>query len=683
MAPVQICVFNPVTTFIDQVTAASVGPGIAGQPVVLNSLGFLDSSLFGQGVIATAGQNLSPGNLVNLYSQSGTLHAQLAYAADAGTAPSGAAYPRPASGFVSSQIFTGGTGAVSFIGTFVYIDGNAEFGVNDIGTIVFLSPVTPGGVTKTAPTVGSPPPGQLDQSVGYVVGFAAPNKVTVAFSAAFLDFTQINGILPISKGGTNAVTAPAALINLIGGSPASGDALVWNGTAWVPDVLPVIGGGTGATTGAAALINLIGGSPASGDALVWSGTAWVPSASSAITGTITAGQVAFGAATANTISGSANFTFNSGNVTLTGGQVLVPSGSVSAPSYTFTGTSGMYPQSGVGSPPARGIGFAIEGVNAFSIYDNEVIVPTSLAVNGAETITTPDGVVQLNLVNSGAPAGNYLRLKCDGSGQGSIQSAIGGPGVSCEIDFNSGALLALTGSGVVITTDTDVAFKVNGSPNPAFDLICSDAVLTIGGPHTVLSMLGASGVLQLNGQVSGSASISVASAAGTPATLLLPITTGLASQALVTDGNNPQQTSWGNPIFTSGSAGAPSIAFIGAAGTGMYLLSTIGSPPSFELGISVNGVLQFAVEDDGVAVTGHLNTSAANGDLSGNISSVGGTTVSKVFAVSFTQTPVVVVTPTTNAGAFYLSSVSNTGFTVTYANTGAQTFNYMVIGNPN
>ncbi len=68
---------------------------------------------------------------------------------------------------------------------------------------------------------------------------------------------------------------------------------------------------------------------------------------------------------------------------------------------------------------------------------------------------------------------------------------------------------------------------------------------------------------------------------------------------------------------------------------------------------------------------------------SGQISSGSGTTVSKSFAVNYGGTPVVVVTPTTNAGAFYLSAVSSSGFTVTYATSGAQTFNYIVVGNPN
>lgn len=46
------------------------------------------------------------------------------------------------------------------------------------------------------------------------------------------------------------------------------------------------------------------------------------------------------------------------------------------------------------------------------------------------------------------------------------------------------------------------------------------------------------------GSTSGSASIGVAAVAGTPNKLLLPISTGTANQALVTDGANPQQLSY-------------------------------------------------------------------------------------------------------------------------------------------
>ena len=67
----------------------------------------------------------------------------------------------------------------------------------------------------------------------------------------------------------------------------------------------------------------------------------------------------------------------------------------------------------------------------------------------------------------------------------------------------------------------------------------------------------------------------------------------------------------------------------------------------------------------------------------GTLAQTGGTSVSVKYAVAYTSIPTVVVTPTSNAGAFYISASSTTGFTITYATSGAQTFNYIVMGNPN
>ena len=66
----------------------------------------------------------------------------------------------------------------------------------------------------------------------------------------------------------------------------------------------------------------------------------------------------------------------------------------------------------------------------------------------------------------------------------------------------------------------------------------------------------------------------------------------------------------------------------------------------------------------------------------GTLTQTGGTVASYTYATAYTNTPTVVVTPTSNCGAFYISSSSTTGFSITYANSGTQTFNYQVMGNP-
>src|SRR5271163_663917 len=224
MALPLICVFNPITTLIDQIPSAATGPASSGTPVVTNVNGVIDPSFLGTGSTTNSGEAISSGQLVNLYSLAGTLTAQLASAQGTGISPSGIPYPVPAQGFASSVV--GGQFIVNFFGTFVYIDGHSEFSALSIGAEVYLSAVTPGGVTLT-------PPVALEQAVGQVVGFTAPNVVTINFISGFQDFSHISGVNPITKGGTGATTGAQALINLIAGTPATGQALVWSGTAWV------------------------------------------------------------------------------------------------------------------------------------------------------------------------------------------------------------------------------------------------------------------------------------------------------------------------------------------------------------------------------------------------------------------------------------------------------------------
>src|SRR5271167_4511590 len=154
MANPLVCIFNPVTTLIDQVQSSSVfsGPAAAGTPVVLNALGRLDPSLLGQGINATAGELLAAGALVNLYNNGGNLYMQNAYAGTVGTPPSGGSYPKAAVGFSANNVSISNSSLVLFTGTFTYADPNSEFVVGDIGREIYLSTITPGGVTKTAPS---------------------------------------------------------------------------------------------------------------------------------------------------------------------------------------------------------------------------------------------------------------------------------------------------------------------------------------------------------------------------------------------------------------------------------------------------------------------------------------------------------------------------------------------------
>ena len=70
-------------------------------------------------------------------------------------------------------------------------------------------------------------------------------------------------------------------------------------------------------------------------------------------------------------------------------------------------------------------------------------------------------------------------------------------------------------------------------------------------------------LIDLYGSTSGQAGISVAAVAGTPATILLPTTTGSANALLSTNGSTPQQTSW----TTSPTLAAATITNLTVTGT--------------------------------------------------------------------------------------------------------------------
>ena len=101
-------------------------------------------------------------------------------------------------------------------------------------------------------------------------------------------------------------------------------------------------------------------------------------------------------------------------------------------------------------------------------------------------------------------------------------------------------------------------------------------------PITLGANGGTGGSIVLKGATSGSASIGVAAAAGTPTQLVLPTTTGTNGYVLSTNGGTPQQLSWiaGGSAFPAGT----SLYFGGAlfasgaqwaAGTGIGAVATM------------------------------------------------------------------------------------------------------------
>jgi len=245
LLPTQVVVFNRNSTLldapvaIDGIVAPSAGAASGGYPVVLNPNGVIDPSLMNVGANSTAGEAsvIPAGSLVSFYESGGTLHIELAWAGTTlsppSFSPSGAPYPLPAQGFIATAAAPGSSVIVQFSGLYNYVDRYAEFSSANVGQEVYLDVRNNnlGGITLTLPSGA----GQLVQTVGTVAAYTAgTSTVTVIFQASFNNFSSISGIVAIGQGGTGATTGAQALINLIAGSPALGEALTWNGSAWVP-----------------------------------------------------------------------------------------------------------------------------------------------------------------------------------------------------------------------------------------------------------------------------------------------------------------------------------------------------------------------------------------------------------------------------------------------------------------
>lgn len=180
---------------------------------------------------------------------------------------------------VSVPVSSGGTGLTSYTA-------NGALYANGTGTALLTGtlPITSGGTG--AITAVSARTNLLPTYAGNADKVLTVNPTETDVVYAFINTASLTGILPIAKGGTNASTAPGARTNLL---PAyagkAGYALVINGAESDVEFLPAPGigipllpnaGGTGLTSPGAA-----------GNLLTSTGTAWA-SLAPPITGPSTA-----------------------------------------------------------------------------------------------------------------------------------------------------------------------------------------------------------------------------------------------------------------------------------------------------------------------------------------------------------------------------------------------------------
>jgi hypothetical protein len=158
----------------------------------------------------------------------------------------------------------------------------------------------------------------------------------------------------------------------------------------------------------------------------------------------------------------------------------------------------------------------------------------------------------------------------------------------------------------------------------------------------------------------------------------------------VTPGTNGPSTL---NISHSGTSGALALAI--AAET--ITLATLGSSGNCLVQCASNlglkstggGLIQLIANSDTITYNGGIfsmpsasKIGSANSDLVGTLTSTGSTSVTKTFGTAYTSAPSVLVTPTSNCGNFWVAATATTSFTVQYATSGTQTFNYRVWGNP-
>jgi hypothetical protein len=223
-----VCVFNQTSKLIDITLGQSafVGPSVAGSPVVLNSAGLLDPSLFDAAITATVDTGgVGQGNLVTLYVSGGILRTQPATASPTGVGILGpvppGGFPTAALGFVTTGFGAGTTATVSLMGLFTYIDPIAEFSASSVGRQVYLADSGDGSHGVGAITLTPPSAvGASKQAVGVVIGYNggvvsanfAPIANEVTTFDNVLSGTSLNQTLIVGNGSSLSASGTGTII---------------------------------------------------------------------------------------------------------------------------------------------------------------------------------------------------------------------------------------------------------------------------------------------------------------------------------------------------------------------------------------------------------------------------------------------------------------------------------------
>jgi hypothetical protein len=264
------------------------------------------------------------------------------------------------------------------------------------------------------------------------------------------------------------------------------------------------------------------------------------------------------------LGGSDNFTYASGKLNIQDTAAIL------TPLATFT-VSG------------NGSGTAWEGFPALA----ELIVDTDVPFNLVFTNAMGTG-------NTGSSRGTFLGVEISGTGSNDVA------GINYVLNGVSKHVILFGGSGST-TTDSALYFNGDGSVELGVNNTDSSQTEIAFTPNAGIQFytdaqspveFTAGSPIQLDGMTSGSATIGVAAIAGTPNRFNFPIATASTGNMLVSDGGNPQQTSWSaglvyttsgtlNLGFQTGNGGrAYTVTAAGNASAGLTTYTTATIPPA-------------------------------------------------------------------------------------------------------
>ena len=284
---------------------------------------------------------------------------------------------------------------------------------------------------------------------------------------------------------------------------------------------------------------------------------------------------------------------------------------------------------------------------------------------GGVTSFTGDGTLINNVGSTGAVTDTLANAAAN-TVWGNATTASAAPG------YTTNPVVTSVTAGVANSINGTLSLASNGSASLLNMTWTGTTLNFVGSGNTILSCTGG---MTLSG--SGGATLALANGSawttGNGGQINMSGTSGnasmnLANSTAATVGQAQSvQLQWVGKYWTGAASAADSWTIQNAIGNGTNGTSTLTISHS----AGTTGLASIAL---------NAHCVSTNTDFRSSVSSASGTTVSVTYAVAYGSQPFVVVTPTTNAGAFFLSAQATTGFTITYATSGAQTFNYIVIG---